>query len=240
MPASSRARVAISWRPRWNSLRRMRWSAMPHRAVLCRASLRHRRIAGSEERQARSARRWNETAARLSAGSVPASLVRSAGRAQPDAMAVIADGEPVSYAELNRRANRLATTCAREACAAGPARGDLHRARHRDGGRDAGDAQGGRRICAARSGISVGALAMICCATARPLLVLRDAARRMTRLVNALARLDAGCALIDLETDAARMAATSATTIRRRVGLDAAPPCLRDLHVGLDGGTEGA
>ncbi|TDV43067.1 non-ribosomal peptide synthetase, partial [Actinophytocola oryzae] len=50
---------------------------------------------------------WNDTAGEPPVVPVPALFERQAART-PDAVAVVSDGEPVTYAELNARANRLA------------------------------------------------------------------------------------------------------------------------------------
>ncbi|KGS09179.1 putative non-ribosomal peptide synthetase [Burkholderia pseudomallei MSHR7504] len=177
---------------------------------------------------------------RLSAGSVSASLVRGAGRA--------ASGH--DRADRGRRACRLCRTespCEparpspeRARAATGPARGDLHRSRHRHGRRDAGRAQGGRRIRAARSGLSVGA-ARLSVARLRARCTAHACASRRVDADAARARArEAGHRMcVDRSRIGCRRMAARARRRSAAERLDAAPSRLRDLYVGLDGATEG-
>ena len=66
-------------------------------------------------------------------------------------------GKPLTYAELNARANQLARYLREQGSGTGSAGGDLRGAQPGDGGGVAGDPEGGRGVCAAGSGLSGGA-----------------------------------------------------------------------------------
>ncbi|WP_446661198.1 AMP-binding protein [Burkholderia pseudomallei] len=108
------ASFAISWRPRSNSSCAHSSGTSerdPRRALLCRASpCATSTCCRAKWSVTKSARRWNETAADYPQDQcLHRTCSKRRPRAHPDAIAVIADGErALAYAELNRRANRLA------------------------------------------------------------------------------------------------------------------------------------
>jgi non-ribosomal peptide synthetase component F len=70
---------------------------------------------------------------------------------------MVADEQPLTYAELNARANQLARHLRELGVGPDSRGGDLRRAWSGHGGRAAGDPQGWRRLCAAGPGVSAGA-----------------------------------------------------------------------------------
>ncbi|WP_229287679.1 non-ribosomal peptide synthetase, partial [Burkholderia pseudomallei] len=147
---------------------------------------------------------WNDTAADYPQDQCLHRLFEAQAARYPDAIALIADGEPVGYAELNRRANRLARHLS--------ARGlqpDQRVAICIDRGIDMVVAM----LAVLKAGGAYVPLDPACpserldyllrdCAPVALLTHARLGASMQTRLVLALARLDTGCALIDLESDA--------------------------------------
>ncbi|CAM8828998.1 amino acid adenylation domain-containing protein [Burkholderia pseudomallei] len=147
---------------------------------------------------------WNDTAADYPQDQCLHRLFEAQAARYPDAIALIADGEPVGYAELNRRANRLARHLS--------ARGlqpDQRVAICIDRGIDMVVAM----LAVLKAGGAYVPLdpaypserldyLLRDCAPVALLTHARLGASMQTRLVLALARLDTGCALIDLESDA--------------------------------------
>ncbi|WP_446326856.1 amino acid adenylation domain-containing protein [Burkholderia pseudomallei] len=145
---------------------------------------------------------WNDTAADYPQDQCLHRLFEAQAARYPDAIALIADGEPVGYAELNRRANRLARHLS--------ARGlqpDQRVAICIDRGIDMVVAM----LAVLKAGGAYVPLdpaypserldyLLRDCAPVALLTHARLGASMQTRLV--LARLDTGCALIDLESDA--------------------------------------
>ena len=97
---------------------------------------------------------WNETEAEYPKEKCVHELFEEQVEKTPEAVAVVYEDEQLSYGELNRRANQLAHHLRESGGGAGCASGDLRGAELGDGGGAAGDAQGGRRLCAAGSGLS--------------------------------------------------------------------------------------
>ncbi|CAJ5869371.1 non-ribosomal peptide synthase [Burkholderia pseudomallei] len=147
---------------------------------------------------------WNDTAADYPQDQCLHRLFEAQAARYPDTIALIADGEPVGYAELNRRANRLARHLS--------ARGlqpDQRVAICIDRGIDMVVAM----LAVLKAGGAYVPLdpaypserldyLLRDCAPVALLTHARLGASMQTRLVLALARLDTGCALIDLESDA--------------------------------------
>ncbi|MCQ8220753.1 amino acid adenylation domain-containing protein [Burkholderia pseudomallei] len=147
---------------------------------------------------------WNDTAADYPQDQCLHRLFEAQAARHPDTIALIADGEPVGYAELNRRANRLARHLS--------ARGlqpDQRVAICIDRGIDMVVAM----LAVLKAGGAYVPLdpaypserldyLLRDCAPVALLTHARLGASMQTRLVLALARLDTGCALIDLESDA--------------------------------------
>ncbi|QTB46101.1 amino acid adenylation domain-containing protein [Burkholderia pseudomallei] len=147
---------------------------------------------------------WNDTAADYPQDQCLHRLFEAQAARYPDTIALIADGEPVGYAELNRRANRLARHLS--------ARGlqpDQRVAICIDRGIDMVVAM----LAVLKAGGAYVPLdpaypserldyLLRDCAPVALLTHARLGALMQTRLVLALARLDTGCALIDLESDA--------------------------------------
>ncbi|KGV19021.1 non-ribosomal peptide synthetase [Burkholderia pseudomallei] len=147
---------------------------------------------------------WNDTAADYPQDQCLHRLFEAQAARHPDTIALIADGEPVGYAELNRRANRLARHLS--------ARGlqpDQRVAICIDRGIDMVVAM----LAVLKAGGAYVPLdpaypserldyLLRDCAPVALLTHARLGASMQTRLALALARLDTGCALIDLESDA--------------------------------------
>ncbi|AHK67446.1 non-ribosomal peptide synthetase [Burkholderia pseudomallei] len=147
---------------------------------------------------------WNDTAADYPQDQCLHRLFEAQAARHPDTIALIADGEPVGYAELNRRANRLARHLS--------ARGlqpDQRVAICIDRGIDMVVAM----LAVLKAGGAYVPLdpaypserldyLLRDCAPVALLTHARLGASMQTRLVLALARLNTGCALIDLESDA--------------------------------------
>ncbi|WP_438308970.1 amino acid adenylation domain-containing protein [Burkholderia pseudomallei] len=147
---------------------------------------------------------WNDTAADYPQDQCLHRLFEAQAARYPDAIALIADGEPVGYAELNRRANRLARHLS--------ARGlqpDQRVAICIDRGIDMVVAM----LAVLKAGGAYVPLdpaypserldyLLRDCAPVALLTHARLGASMQTRIVLALARLNTGCALIDLESDA--------------------------------------
>ncbi|QBP55376.1 amino acid adenylation domain-containing protein [Burkholderia pseudomallei] len=147
---------------------------------------------------------WNDTAADYPQDQCLHRLFEAQAARYPDTIALIADGEPVGYAELNRRANRLARHLS--------ARGlqpDQRVAICIDRGIDMVVAM----LAVLKAGGAYVPLdpaypserldyLLRDCAPVALLTHARLGASMQTRIVLALARLDTGCALIDLESDA--------------------------------------
>ncbi|ALJ73703.1 Gramicidin S synthase 2 [Burkholderia pseudomallei] len=147
---------------------------------------------------------WNDTAADYPQDQCLHRLFEAQAARHPDTIALIADGEPVGYAELNRRANRLARHLS--------ARGlqpDQRVAICIDRGIDMVVAM----LAVLKAGGAYVPLdpaypserldyLLRDCAPVALLTHARLGASMQTRIVLALARLNTGCALIDLESDA--------------------------------------
>ncbi|KGV84096.1 D-alanine--poly(phosphoribitol) ligase, subunit 1 [Burkholderia pseudomallei MSHR4375] len=171
--------------------------------VMPRIAVRDIDVLPSEERH-RLLVEWNDTAADYPQDQCLHRLFEAQAARYPDAIALIADGEPVGYAELNRRANRLARHLS--------ARGlqpDQRVAICIDRGIDMVVAM----LAVLKAGGAYVPLdpaypserldyLLRDCAPVALLTHARLGASMQTRLVLALARLDTGCALIDLESDA--------------------------------------
>ncbi|WP_143297240.1 non-ribosomal peptide synthetase, partial [Burkholderia pseudomallei] len=147
---------------------------------------------------------WNDTAADYPQDQCLHRLFEAQAARHPDTIALIADGEPIGYAELNRRANRLARHLS--------ARGlqpDQRVAICIDRGIDMVVAM----LAVLKAGGAYVPLdpaypserldyLLRDCAPVALLTHARLGASMQTRIVLALARLNTGCALIDLESDA--------------------------------------
>ncbi|WP_446326160.1 amino acid adenylation domain-containing protein [Burkholderia pseudomallei] len=171
--------------------------------VMPRIAVRDIDVLPSEERH-RLLVEWNDTAADYPQDQCLHRLFEAQAARHPDTIALIADGEPVGYAELNRRANRLARHLS--------ARGlqpDQRVAICIDRGIDMVVAM----LAVLKAGGAYVPLdpaypserldyLLRDCAPVALLTHARLGASMQTRLVLALARLDTGCALIDLESDA--------------------------------------
>ncbi|KGW80573.1 amino acid adenylation domain-containing protein [Burkholderia pseudomallei] len=171
--------------------------------VMPRIAVRDIDVLPSEERH-RLLVEWNDTAADYPQDQCLHRLFEAQAARYPDAIALIADGEPVGYAELNRRANRLARHLS--------ARGlqpDQRVAICIDRGIDMVVAM----LAVLKAGGAYVPLdpaypserldyLLRDCAPVALLTHARLGASMQTRIVLALARLNTGCALIDLESDA--------------------------------------
>ncbi|WP_414629583.1 non-ribosomal peptide synthase/polyketide synthase [Burkholderia pseudomallei] len=171
--------------------------------VMPRIAVRDIDVLPSEERH-RLLVEWNDTAADYPQDQCLHRLFEAQAARHPDTIALIADGEPVGYAELNRRANRLARHLS--------ARGlqpDQRVAICIDRGIDMVVAM----LAVLKAGGAYVPLdpaypserldyLLRDCAPVALLTHARLGASMQTRIVLALARLDTGCALIDLESDA--------------------------------------
>ena len=103
---------------------------------------------------------WNETEAAYPSERCIHELFEEQVRRTPDAIAVVQDDVELTYAELNRRANRLAHRLDRGLGVGPDALVGLCVERDpRDGGRPIGDPEGGRSVRAAGAELSDGATA---------------------------------------------------------------------------------
>ena len=96
---------------------------------------------------------WNATARTYAAGTLHG-LVEAQVARTPAAAAVIVGEETISYAALDRQANRIAQTLRRVGVGPETRVGVCLDAERRAGGGAAGRAEGRRGVCAARSGVS--------------------------------------------------------------------------------------
>ena len=97
---------------------------------------------------------WNDSRAEFSSQQCIHQLFEEQVRTSPGAAAVVYEESSLTYAELNRRANRLAHYLQRAGCKAGHPSGDLRGAWAGDGRRPTGRVEGGGRVCAPGSGVS--------------------------------------------------------------------------------------
>ncbi|CAJ5191727.1 Uncharacterised protein [Burkholderia pseudomallei] len=195
-------------------------------------SRRHRPAAARRSRARAGTARLERNRPRVCAGCLPPSVVRSPGIANAGSGGGDLRRRDAELYGPRRACESPRALPARTRRRAGHARGAGARARCRDDDGIVGGPEGGRCICAAGPGLCVGALA-------------RDPGRQPAgdRAGGRGGAHGAGCA----GRCAADCGPASGCVALERVAFDAAacrrpdaaPPCLCDLHVGLDGTAEG-
>ncbi len=93
-------------------------------------------------------REFNATAEDFPSGHTVQGAFEIQADRQPHAIAVVQDGESLTYQQLNHRANRVGPSPDRTGCAAGRPRRPVLPSWAADAGGVAGDSQGRRRLCA--------------------------------------------------------------------------------------------
>jgi amino acid adenylation domain-containing protein len=187
-------------------------------------------VMGAAERR-RVLEEWNGTEAGYPADLCSHELFEAQVERTPDAVAAVYEGEALSYAELNARANRLAHALREHGRGPGRAGGDLRGARPGDAGGAAGHPQGGGRLRTARPRVSGGPPALHAGGQ-------RSAGAADVRRARGAVRGEPGDG--HRPRRGGRVVGQPSAVEPGPRGAHPRPPVLRDLHLRVDGPAQGS